>query len=194
MSQPEVQPLTEDLNAWRAGDPDAAARVLAQIYQQLRTLAGAYSRRERAGHTLQATALVHEAYLQLFGKQEFRWNSRAHFLGLAAKVMRRVLVEHARVHQAVKRGGRAQRLTLTDLGELTALRAPELLALDDALRDLAERDPRQARIVEARFFGGLNVVETAEYLGISRATVIRQWRLARAWLYGELRGGAQDAN
>lgn len=178
--------ITRDLNRWNDGDSEAAARVLSQIYADLRAIAATYQRHERPGHTLEATAVVHEAYLRLFGREQIRWQSRSHFLGLAARVMRRVLVDYAREHGARKRGGDRQRVAVIDLGGLTSTRAPDLLALDDALHDLTARDSRQAQIVEARFFGGLNVEQTAAYVGVSRATVIRQWRLAKAWLYGEL--------
>jgi RNA polymerase sigma factor (TIGR02999 family) len=145
-------------------------------------------RQERPDHTLQATALMNEAYLRLVSQENTDWQDRAHFFGIAARLMRQILVDHARGHQAGKRGGLAEKLPLDELRELSPTKSRELVQLDDALRSLEELDPQQARIVELRFFGGLTVEETAEVLGISPRTVKREWSVARAWLHGELSG------
>lgn len=184
------EPLTESLELWSSGDPRATEQVIAVVYDELRRIAASYLRQERPGHTLQATALVHEAYLQIFGQSGIEWRNRAHFLGVAARLMRRILIDYARERNAQKRGGRVQHVPLTLIGGVSAKRAPDLLALDDALHSLARRDRRQARVVEARYFGGLSVDEVAEYLEVSRATVIRDWRQAKAWLHAELQDRA----
>lgn len=155
------------------------------VYEELRRLADRHMRRERPDHTLQATALVHEVYLKLVD-QKGNWQSRAHFFGVAAQVMRHLLVDHARAHVRAKRGGGAQAIPLEDAVVFSLDRSKELLALDEALQRLAKLDARQSKVVEMRFFGGLTVEETAEALGISPMTVKREWSLARAWLYGEL--------
>ena len=178
--------VTRLLEAWNAGDPEAPARVLPLLYEELHALARSYMRRERRGHTLQATAVVHEAYVRLIEESGIAWNDRAHFVGLAARVMRRVLVDHARRHRAAKRGGAARRVTLVEADALALGRRPDLLALDDALSALEEIDERKAAIVELRFFGGLTFDETAAHLGLARATVIRHWERARLWLYRQL--------
>jgi len=160
------------------------------VYDELRRRAASYLRQERPGHTLQATALVHETYLALVNQRRVQWQSRAHFLGLAAQLMRRILVEHARRHQAAKRGGTWYQVTLDDALWLSSEREVNLVALDESLTALHELDPQQSRIVELRFFGGLTVDETAAALGVSPRTVDREWRMAKAWLKGELaRGG-----
>ncbi len=178
--------VTELLADWSSGDRDAAARVLPLVYDEMRRIAAAYFRRERRDHTLQATALVHEAYVQLVEQSGIEWRSRSHFIGLAANVMRRVLVEHARRRGAVKRGGAAQAFTLLEADAVWTERSPDLLALDQALSELAEFDPQKAQVVELKFFGGLTIDETADYLGVSTPTVVRQWRRARLWLYTRL--------
>ncbi len=168
------------------GNRDAQSRLIPLVYAELRRLAGVYMRRERSGHTLQATALVHEAYLRLAGHEGISWQNRAHFFGVAANIMRRILVDHARAKQAKKRGGSGQKVSF-DEAVLIQREAPQqFLALDEALERLAKRDPRQSRIVELRFFGGLSDEETAEVLGISVRTVMRDWKVARAWLYQQL--------
>jgi len=159
-------------------------RLLPAVYGELKRLAASYLRSERPDHTLQPTALVHEAYLRLQGQRSVMWSNRAHFYGIAARIMRRILVDHARRRGAAKRDGAVLRLTLVDAG--VDDRAPELVALDSALTTLEELDPQQARIVELRFFGGLTVEETADAAGISTATVKREWRTARAWLRREI--------
>jgi RNA polymerase sigma factor (TIGR02999 family) len=156
------------------------------VYPQLRDLAHRFFRRERAGHTLEATAVVHEAFARLVEQDGIRWQNRAHFFGLFARVMRRVLVDYARERNAAKRGGRKEKVTLTESGLLALERTPDVLALDEALNRLSELDPGKTAIVELRFFGGCTIEETAASLGLSAATVNRQWRRARAWLFREL--------
>jgi RNA polymerase sigma factor (TIGR02999 family) len=181
---PEVTQLLHD---WRSGDQDALNKLLPLVYDELRRLAASYLRRERPGHTLQTTALVHEAYLKLVDQTHANWQNRAQFFGVAAQLMRRILVDHARDHQAAKRGGGAEKVTLDAALEISAdKKPPDLIALDDALTALAQFDPRQSRIVELRYFGGLEITETAEVLGISPATVKREWNSARAWLFNQL--------
>jgi len=178
--------VTNLLIELKNGNRDAESRLMPLVYGELRRLAGLYMRGERPGHTLQATALVHEAYLRLVGYEDVDWQNRAHFFGVAANLMRRILVDHARAKQAKKRGGGDQKVSL-DQAVLVRPEAPEqFLALDEALERLAKRDPRQARIVELRYFGGLSEEETAEVLEISVRTVKRDWNVARAWLYQQL--------
>jgi RNA polymerase sigma factor (TIGR02999 family) len=160
--------------------------LLPLVYAELRQLASSYLRRERQGHTLQPTALVHEAYLRMIDQTQAHWQNRAHFFGVAAQMMRRILIDHARAQQADKRGGEFQKLSLDENIDVSGNRADELVALDDALKRLAEIDPQKSRLVELRFFGGLSVEETAEVLGVSAPTVKRHWRMAKAWLYGEV--------
>lgn len=181
--------VTQLLLAWGNGDQRAFEQLLPLIYDELRQLAERYLKRERAGHTLQATALVHEAYLKLINQQQVEWQNRAHFYGIAAHAMRRILIDYARSRQADKRGSGEPRLSLDE--NLTVVNEPhrELLALDDALTALAIFDAQKSRIVELRYFGGLSIEETAAALGIGTATVIRQWRLAKAWLHNELNQG-----
>jgi RNA polymerase sigma factor (TIGR02999 family) len=169
------------------GDRAAVDTLLPLIYKELRTLAGSYLRRERVAHTLEATALVHEAYLRLVDQTRVEWQNRAHFFAVAASQMRRILVDYARAHHAHKRGGAARKVTLDDGVVASAERSNELLAVHDALEALAEVDPIKSKIVEYRFFGGLSIEETAEVLQTSEATVNRQWRMAKAWLYGQLK-------
>ena len=168
------------------GDDGALGELLPLVYAELRRLAAGYLRRERPGHTLQPTALVNEAYLRLVDQSHVHWQNRAHFLGVAAQMMRRILVDHARGQRAEKRGGEIQKLSLDENIDVSGERAADLVALDEALERLAELDPQKSRIVELRFFGGLSVEETAEVLGVSAPTVKRQWRMAKAWLYGQV--------
>jgi RNA polymerase sigma factor (TIGR02999 family) len=170
----------------RKGNPEAQARLIPLVYRHLHRIAASYMRRERPDHTLQATALVHEAYLRLVSQEETDWQDRAHFFGIAARLMRQILVEHARARQAGKRGGAVEKLPLDQALEFTPARSRELIELDNALESLGRLDPRQARVVELRFFGGLTVEETAEVLGIAPRTVKRDWSVARAWLHGEI--------
>ena len=183
MEEPERE-VTALLRDWSGGDRAALERLMPLVYQELRRLAASYLRVERPDHTLQPTALVHEAYLRLVDQRGVNWQNRAHFFGIAAQMMRRILVDHARRRQAAKRDATALRLQTT--GE-EGSHDPELLALDHALCGLESLDSRQARIVELRFFGGLTVEETAEVAGVSPATVKREWRTARAWLAREIR-------
>ncbi len=178
--------ITELLEAWNDGDPEVQDQILPLVYDQLRAIARGYFQRERRGHTLQATAIVHEAYVRLIEDSGIQWRSRAHFIGLAARLMRRVLVDHARYRGAAKRGGKVRNVTLIEADALALGRPPDLIALDDALLALAEIDGLKASIVELRFFGGLTVAETATYLEISPSTVVRHWDRARAWLYRQL--------
>lgn len=180
-------PITQLLLEWGAGDRAALDELLPLVYEELRRLARAYLRRERADHTLQPTALVNEAYLRLVDQQSVRWQSRAQFFGIAVNLMRQILVDHARQRAAEKRGGPAQqRLSLTQAERVVNRTEVDVLALDEALQRLARFDPQQSRIVELKFFGGLTIEETIEVLGVSHATVEREWKLARAWLRREL--------
>lgn len=181
--------VTELLQAWSDGDQSAVDKLIPLIYDELRRLAEHYLRRERPNHTLQPTALVHEAYLRLVNQRQVQWHNRAYFFGAAAQVIRRILVDHAREHQAAKRGGGEHKVTLDEDVALSEQRDLDLLALDDALRRLAEIDPQKSRIVELRFFSGLSIEETAEVLGVSTATVTRQWRTVKAWLHREISKG-----
>jgi RNA polymerase sigma factor (TIGR02999 family) len=197
----EEIPVTDTFLRWRSGDASALDDLLPRVYDELRSLADAYMRRERAGHTLQPTALVHEAFLRLLRLPPGSVQNRVHFFALAAQAMRRILADHARRHRAAKRGGNAVRvpLELIEGGagpypRAAGAEAAEVAAddLDAALEDLAKLDARQARVVELRFFGGLSIEETAEVLGVSPATVKRDWLVARAWLHRELRGGTAE--
>jgi RNA polymerase sigma factor (TIGR02999 family) len=179
--------VTALLRDWSGGDRAALERLMPLVYVELRKLAASYLSVERKDHTLQPTALVHEAYLRMVDQRSVDWQNRAHFFGIAAQMMRRILVDHARRRQAAKRDAPALRLEAASGVEDASSRDPELLALDAALGGLESLDPRQARIVELRFFGGLTVEETAEVAGISPATVKREWRTARAWLAREVR-------
>jgi len=186
---PSLHSVTQLLLAWSNGDESALDKLTPLVYDELRRLARRYLRRERPGHSLQATALVHEAFLRLIDQQQAPWESRLHFFGVAAQLMRQILVEHARSRQAAKRGGGALRISLSQAGAIFAERDVDLVTLDDALKLLARIDPQKSRLVELRFFSGLTIEETAEALGVSPATVIRQWRLAKAWLYREIKKG-----
>ena len=179
------------LRAWSEGDQRALDQLAPIVYDELRRLAGHYLIRERTGHSLQATALVHEAYLRLVDYRRMRWENRAHFFAVSAQLMRRILVDHARRHN-LKRGGGVQHVDLEETAVVGSGRAENLVVLDDALQALARIDPRKARVVELRFFGGLSVEETGEVLKVSPVTVMRDWSTARAWLYREMTGGAGD--
>jgi RNA polymerase sigma factor (TIGR02999 family) len=186
--EPQAKPdVTALLLSWSGGEAAAADRLIPVVYEELHRQAARAMRREGHSHTLQATALVHEAYLRLVDQQRVQWRNRAHFFGIAAEVMRRVLVDHARARDAAKRGGGAQRVTLSDARGVPSDGADaDVLALHEALERLALLDPDQARLVELRYFGGLNIEESAEALGVSPATVKREWAVARAWLRREL--------
>jgi RNA polymerase sigma factor (TIGR02999 family) len=179
--------VTRLLQDWSGGDRGAAERLMPLVYDELRHLARSYLRRERSDHTLQPTALVNEAYLKLIDQTRVSWQNRSHFFGIAAQVMRRVLLDHARSHASAKRGGGGHnKLSLDDAKVPAVERAAELLALDEALQRLAEVFPRKGRVVELRFFGGLSTAEAAEVLGVSEKTVMREWESAKLWLYREL--------
>lgn len=178
--------VTQLLVAWSQGSEAARNELMPVVYKELRRLARRYLRRERPDHTLEATALVHEAYFQLMGQRNVQWQSRAHFFGIAAQLMRRILVEHARSRRAAKRGGGEPKLSLGEDAGWSAERNVDLVALDEALTRLAAIDPQQSRLVELRFFGELTVEETAEVLGVTSRTVKREWRTAKAWLRREL--------
>ena len=186
----ESADVTEMLLAWKRGEPGALDRLLPVVQSELHRVARGYMRRERPDHTLQATALVHEAYLRLVDQTRVTWKSRAHFFGVAAQLMRRILVDHARRHAARKRCAPDLRVTLAEGVAAQGERTLDLVALDGALERLAALDPRQVRVVELRFFGGLTTEETAEALDVSPVTVKRDWIAARAFLYRELKGGA----
>ena len=186
MQSPPPNEITPLLLRWSHGDSAALAQLLPVVYQELRQLAQGYLRREREGHSLQPTALIHEAYLRLI-KQDFpEWQSRRHFFGVAAQLMRQILVEHARSRAAGKRGGGGQNFSLDDALTFSDERAAELVALDDALVALAKFDERKVRIIELRYFGGLSLEETADALGLSVTTIGHEQRLARAWLRREM--------
>ena len=177
------------LRAWTGGDRKALERLTPIVYQELHRLARYYMNRERPGHSLQATALVNEAYMRLVDYKRMEWQNRAHFFAVSAQVMRRILVEHAR-HRNLKRGGGVEHLSLDEAVVVGGGRGADIAALDDAMNSLAAIDPRKAQVVEMRFFGGLSVEETAEVLKVSSVTVMRDWSTAKAWLYRELAGGA----
>ena len=183
----EISPhqVTDLLQKWKSGDQESLQALLAVAYRELHRLAQHHLRGERPDHTLQSTALVHEAYLRLVKPGSLQLQSRAHFFALASQLMREILVDHARSRNAGKRDGGA-RLTLDEAAELSKSKGVDLLALDDALNELSRMSARQSRIVELRFFGGLSIEETAEFLGVSSATVEREWAAARAWLYRQI--------
>jgi RNA polymerase sigma factor (TIGR02999 family) len=179
--------VTQLLERWGRGDQSALDELTPLVYNELRNVADAYLRRERPDHTLQATALVNEAYLRLIGQKHGRWQGRKHFFGIAARLMRQVLVEHARKHKAEKRGGGRVAVTLEEFAEVSSTPDVDILAVHEALERLAVFDAHQAHVVELRFFGGLSIDETAEILGVGHATVEREWTMARAWLRNELK-------
>jgi RNA polymerase sigma factor (TIGR02999 family) len=186
--------VTRLLEAWRGGDAGALEALIPLVYRELRQIAGRYLARERSGHALQSTALVHEAFLKLVDQKRIDWQNRAHFYGVAAQLMRRILVDQARHDHRQKRGGSAIAVSLTEGADEVAAPAPavhpvDALALDRALGRLEQLDPTQARIVELRFFAGLSIEETASVLDVSSGTIKREWAVARAWLYRELEGG-----
>lgn len=186
MSVEPQHEVTRILLDWSGGDPEAPERLMPFVYDELRRLARAFLFKERGAHTLQPTALVHEAYLRLVDQRSVNWQNRAHFYGIAASMMRRVLIDHARAHAAEKRGGEAIHLSLDDVHLPLEQRAVGLLDLDEALARLTEMDERKGKIVELRFFGGLSDEEVAEVLGVSTRTVLRDWKKARLWLFREL--------
>jgi len=193
MEKKSSKEITEILARVEEGDDLAMAALLPEVYSEMRALAGSYFRNERAEHTLQPTALVHEAFVRLAGSAGASWESRAHFFAIAAQVMRRILTDHARTKKASKRGGGQERITLSGLLTPPNLTMQlDLLALDEALTKLSELFPRQGRIVEMRFLGGLNEKEVAHVLGVTTRTVQREWRMARAFLRLELKSGTES--
>ena len=184
--------ITRLLLDWRNGDKSALNRLVPLVYKEMRRLAACYMRRQRPGHTLQTSALINEAYLRLRNHKNMRWENRGHFYAVAAQAMRRILVDHARNHHRAKRGGGALKVPLDKAAVVGEQRAAELIALDDALVDLAALDPRKGQIVELRYFGGLSVEETAEVLGVSPVTVMRDWRSAKGWLLRAMSKSKQD--
>ena len=191
MPQPS-QNVTQLLIGWSKGDKEALDSLLPLVYEELRKQAARYLRHERVGHTLQTTALIHEAYLKLVDQKNVHWQNRAHFFGIAAQLMRRILVDHARTKKRAKRGGSDIRVSFNDANVMGQARDLDIVALDEALSRLAEVDPQQSRIVELRFFSGLTVEETAEVMSISPATVKRDWSMAKAWLHREISGEVES--
>jgi RNA polymerase sigma factor (TIGR02999 family) len=181
--------ITELLQAWSKGDSQALAQLIPLVDHELRIIAHAYMKRERAGHTLQTTALVAEALIRLMGQDKISWHSRTHFYSLVARRMRQVLIEHAREQLTAKRGNRAEHVDVADAILMSSEQSQELLLLHEALMKLAKTDERKARIVEYRYFGGFTLEEIAELLGVSQSTIEREWRLARAWLKREVLAG-----
>lgn len=189
MNDDSTHEITGMLLELTDGNQEVVNQILPHIYDELRRLASSYLRRERSNHTLQPTALVHEAYMKLIDQNRVQWQNRAHFFGIAAQVMRRILMDHARKHTAEKRGGDAELLPIEE--EILIVshdKSAELVALDDALEVLAAIDPQKAKIVELRYFGGLSIEETAEVMSVSVPTINRQWRMAKAWLYSQISG------
>jgi len=186
MSSPSTPDVTRLLVAWSGGDRAALDQLMPIVYAELRRIASHHLEAERPGHTLQATALVHEAYLRLADQSSLQWQNRAHFFAMAARLMRHILVDYARARHNIKRGGRTVKVTLDEVAEVSTERSSEMVALDDALTALSEFDQRKSRIVELRFFGGLSIEETAMALEVSPGTVMRDWTLAKAWLQREI--------
>jgi RNA polymerase sigma factor (TIGR02999 family) len=185
-TRPSTREVTQLLVAWSNGDEKAFEALAPLVYQELHRLAQGYMKKERRGHTLQTTALIHEAYMRLIDARNLDWKNRAHFFAISARLMRRILVDHARAHNVAKRGGQEQHVPVEDAALFAPGRTPDLVALDDALQALATFDPRKSEVIELRFFGGLSVEETAQVLKLSADTVMRDWRLARSWLLREL--------
>jgi RNA polymerase sigma factor (TIGR02999 family) len=187
MMETSSQLVSRLLQRWSDGDIEALDQLMPLVYDELRRMARRYMKRQPAGHTLQTTALIHEAYLRLVGQEEKRWENRAHFFGVAAQAMRHILVDYARARHRAKRGGEARAVSLEEAAIVSEERAAELVALVDALAELARLSPRQSRVVELRYFGGLSVAETAEALNVSTDTVTRDWNQVKAWLYRALK-------
>ena len=186
MTTPAPHEVTQLLLAWSKGDQAARDQLMPLVYEELRRMAKRYMDRQKPDHTLQTTALIHEAYLRLVDQKEARWQNRAHFFAVAAQAMRQILVDYARTRHAAKRGGEASAVSLDEAAVVSRQRAGELVALDDALQSLAAFDRRKSQVVELRYFGGLSVEETAKVLKVSSETVLRDWRLAKTWLLREL--------
>jgi len=185
---PPISPheITQLLIEWSGGNQAALDKLYPLVYDELRQMAHRFMRRERKGHTLQTTALIHEAYLRLVDRKDAHWTNRSHFFGMSAQIMRRILVDHARRYAYVKRGGGAQKVSLDEAALVTKDRARELLLLNEALEGLEKLDPRRSKVVELRYFGGLSNAEIAELLKISSNTVTRDWNMARAWIYQQM--------
>ena len=192
MSIPSTQEVTEMLVAWSNGDESALERLIPLVHDELHRLAHRYMNREGPGHMLQTTALVNEAYLRLVDSSQVRWQNRAHFFAVSSQLMRRILVDFARSRNYLKRGGNAVQVSLDKVFAITPEQDPDVVALDEALNALAAIDERKSRVVELRFFGGLNIEETAEVLKVSPDTVMRDWRLAKAWLLRQLSAEKPD--
>jgi RNA polymerase sigma-70 factor (ECF subfamily) len=190
--EPAPADITSLLNKLAAGDQEAAAQLVPLVYEELRHLATGRLRQERPDHTLQATALVHEVYVKLSAQKDAKWQNRAQFFGVASQVMRRILVDYARAQQRIRRGGKQQKVSLDDVSLVSPDRTEEVLTVHDSLSRLEKLDPRQARIVELRYFGGLTVEEIAEVVGRSTRTVTRELNVAKAWLYGDLKDRRAD--
>ena len=182
--------ITQLLAAWREGNQTALDELYPLVYDELHRLARRYMSRERKGHTLQTTALINEAYVRLVDQRNVQWANRSHFFAISAQIMRRILIDHARRHAYAKRGGGARQVSLDETATVINDDLAEFLRLDEALKSLAELDPRRSQVVELKYFGGLNNDEIAGVLKISKNTVIRDWNMARAWLYGQLTGSA----
>jgi RNA polymerase sigma factor (TIGR02999 family) len=192
MTAASPQDVTQLLMAWSNGEQDALEQLIPLVYNELHRLAHRYMERERPGHTLQSTALVHEAYQRLINFKDVSWQNRAHFFAVSAQLMRRILVDYARSRRYSKRGGEWRQVPLNEAVAVFRDRRTDIVALDDALRTLAGIDPRKGRVVEMRFFGGLSIKETAEVLKVSPETVLRDWRLAKVWLLRQLSQGTGD--
>jgi RNA polymerase sigma factor (TIGR02999 family) len=191
MTEPSPKEITQLLLAWGQGQQAALDQLIPLVHDELHRIAKRYMGGERPGHTLQTTALVNEAYLRLIDSSRVHWQNRAHFFAIAAQLMRRILVDFARSRHNLKRGGRAEQVSLNEALVISPERGADIVALDDALKALASLDPRQSQVVELRFFGGLSINETAEVLKVSEGTVRRDWSLAKAWLHRELSGASQ---
>lgn len=192
MTTPSPKEITQLLIDWSGGDKAALNELMPLVYDELRRLAHHYMSQERPGHTMQTTALVNEAYLRLVDQKNVSWQNRAHFFGIAAQLMRRILIDYARKHRSAKRGGEVRQVSLDEAAVMTEERAAELTALDEALENLASFDPQQSRVVELRFFGGLTIEETAEVMKLSVDMVKREWSTAKGWLYREMSRNEYD--
>lgn len=190
--RPAQHEITELLAEWREGNQSALDELYPLVYNELHRIARRYMSRERKGHTLQTTALINEAYVRLVDQKNVQWANRSHFFAISAQIMRRILIDHARRHAYAKRGGGAQQVSLEEVAAITPNPGGELLRLDEALKSLAEMDPRRSQVVELRYFGGLNNEEIAGVLNISENTVTRDWNMARAWLYQQLTGSGAN--
>jgi len=186
MEPAQTVETTQLLRAWAKGNPEALEALMPRVYRELRRIAGHCMQNERVGRTIQTTALVHEAYLKLIDVENVDWQHRAHFYAVSARIMRRIMLDRARRRTAGRRGGNTPAVNLDEVPDVSSTRAREMIALDDALQLLAEADPRKAQVIESRFFGGLTAEETAEVLKVSPDTVLRDWKLERAWLLAEL--------